>query len=122
MSRKSEKRSMGRRRFLAASGVLAAASPAVAANVPGAPSPETSRANPKAAQLRVKIPIGVCDPVYKHLSVDAMLERISTLGLEAVEIGTGGYPGSWHCPVEQLLADPAKPRAWKNKFDENAAV
>jgi sugar phosphate isomerase/epimerase len=47
-----------------------------------------------------------------------MLEKISALGLEAVEIGTGGYPGSSHCPVEELLSDPAKARAWKKKFED----
>ena len=55
-----------------------------------------------------KIPIGVFDPVYADLSLDAMIDKISALGLEAVEIGTGGYPGSNHCPVDELLADPAK--------------
>ncbi|HUJ32343.1 MAG TPA: sugar phosphate isomerase/epimerase [Candidatus Acidoferrum sp.] len=64
-----------------------------------------------------KLPIGVFDPVYAHLSLDAMLEKISALGLEAVEIGTGGYPGSPHCPVDDLLADAAKLNAWKKKFD-----
>jgi len=65
-----------------------------------------------------KIPIGVFDPVYAHLSLDSMLEKITALGLEAVEIGTGGYPGSPHCPVDDLLADPAKLKTWKKKFDD----
>jgi len=39
-----------------------------------------------------KIPIGVFDPVYDHLSLDAMLDKVTALGLEAMEIGTGGYP------------------------------
>ena len=34
-----------------------------------------------------KIPIGVFDPVYKNLSMDAMLDKVSALGLEAMEIG-----------------------------------
>ncbi|HEV2729725.1 MAG TPA: sugar phosphate isomerase/epimerase, partial [Terriglobales bacterium] len=29
-----------------------------------------------------------------------------------------GYPGSKHCPVEELLADPAKLRAWNKKFED----
>ncbi|HEY6936427.1 MAG TPA: sugar phosphate isomerase/epimerase, partial [Terriglobales bacterium] len=49
---------------------------------------------------------------------DQMLEKISALQLEAVEIGTGGYPGDSHCPVQELLADPAKARAWKKKFED----
>jgi sugar phosphate isomerase/epimerase len=63
-----------------------------------------------------KIPIGVFDPVYADLSLEQMLEKISALGLEAVEIATGGYPGNPHCPVEKLLADAAKLKAWQKKF------
>jgi sugar phosphate isomerase/epimerase len=65
-----------------------------------------------------KLPIGVFDPVYADLSLDAMIDKISALGLEAVEIGTGGYPGSTHCPVDELLADPAKAKAWVKKFED----
>jgi sugar phosphate isomerase/epimerase len=65
-----------------------------------------------------KIPLGVFDPVYAHLSLDAMLDKISGLGLEAVEIGTGGYPGDPHCPVDELLGDPGKRNAWKKKFED----
>jgi len=39
-----------------------------------------------------KIPIGVFDPVYADLSIDEMLDRVTALGLEVMEIGTGGYP------------------------------
>jgi sugar phosphate isomerase/epimerase len=48
-----------------------------------------------------------------------MLATVSGLGLEAMEIGTGGYPNNHHCPVDDLLADPAKLRAWKKKFDDH---
>jgi sugar phosphate isomerase/epimerase len=65
-----------------------------------------------------EIPIGVFDPVYNDLSLDAMIDKISALSLEAVEIGTGGYPGAPHCPVEELLADSAKLHAWKKKFED----
>ncbi len=66
-----------------------------------------------------KIPIGVFDAVYDKLSLDAMLEKVSALGLEAMEIGTGGYPGNNHCPVDELLADAGKAKAWKKKFEDH---
>src|SRR6202795_1673042 len=70
-----------------------------------------------------KIPIGVFDPVYADLSMDAMLDRVSALGLEAMEIGTGGYPDNKHCPLDDLVADPAKAKAWLKKFaDRNIQV
>ncbi len=115
---------VGRREFLATTGagLLATAIPAaasVAAAGPGAApmGGPSARAQKASGSLR-KISIGVFDPVYDNLSLDAMLDKVSALGLEAMEIGTGGYPNSGHCPVDELLADPAKAKAWKKKFED----
>ena len=40
------------------------------------------------------------------------------MGIEAVEVGAAGPNGSPHCPRPELVADPAKARAWKKKFDD----
>ena len=104
-----------RREFLATTGtsLLAATMPGVAkgptpSGVSAAfNSPKGSPEQTSSGALR-KIPIGVFDPVYDKLSLDEMLERVSALGLEAMEIGTGGYPGTGHCPVDELLADAAQ--------------
>ena len=47
-----------------------------------------------------------------------MLDRFASLGIEAVEVGAAGPNGSPHCPRPELVADPAKARAWKKKFDD----
>ncbi|HKS66579.1 MAG TPA: sugar phosphate isomerase/epimerase [Candidatus Acidoferrales bacterium] len=65
-----------------------------------------------------KIPIGVFDPVYADVSLDDMLQKVGGLGLDAMEIATGGYPGNPHCQVDALLADSGKLKAWMKKFDE----
>ncbi len=65
-----------------------------------------------------KIPIGVFDPVYDKLSLDQMLDVMSGLGMEAVEIGTGGYPNNPHCALDDFIADPAKAKAWRKKFED----
>src|SRR5256885_12268596 len=122
-SRKSS--SLDRRAFLAATGtsLLAASMPGVAsgASLPVSrgltSSPGPSSAQASGGSLR-KIPIGVFDPVYEKLSLDEMLDRVSALGLEAMEIGTGGYPGTGHCPIDELLADGGKAKAWKKKFED----
>jgi sugar phosphate isomerase/epimerase len=126
MKNKRQPQGIDRRKFLAAtgSGLLAAAMPAGAK---ASASGVASNANPvrgdsdttqaTKTSLR-KIPIGVFDPVYDKLSLDEMLDKVSALGLEAMEIGTGNYPGSGHCPVDELLADPAKAKAWKRKFED----
>ena len=108
-----------RRGFLGAAGATMAA--AAAGSVPRAKAATQSGSNVKSGQKtrsRKKIPIGVFDPVYEKLSLDEMLEKVSALGLEAMEIGTGGYPGSHHCPVAELLADSGKAKAWKKKFED----
>jgi sugar phosphate isomerase/epimerase len=129
MVKQRDSRQKSRRNFLAATGGLLAAAAAGPSLASGAPNSAVTslqssgdRNSPPAGALR-KIPIGVFDPVFPDLSLDQMLEKVSGYGLEAMEIGTGGYPGDHHCPVTELLADPAKLKAWKKKFDDrNIAV
>jgi sugar phosphate isomerase/epimerase len=120
--RKSRKDSaLDRRQFLAATGGLLAVSvPGAAkiADVVESAAPSSSSTTPKPSGNLRKIPIGVFDPVYEHLSLDAMLDKVAALGLEAMEIGTGGYPNNHHCPIDELIADRAKARAWMKKFDD----
>jgi sugar phosphate isomerase/epimerase len=116
--------SLDRRTFLTATstGLLAAAIPGGSALANAANVPAKEGTLPRSSQVstgaKKKIPIGVFDPVYADLSLDAMIDKISALGLEAVEIGTGGYPGSNHCPIDEMLADPAKAKAWVKKFED----
>ncbi len=119
MSKKSKGQSLSRRKFLA-TGSLIAAAPGVVSGALNARGtlPSAPPVIPTPPSSMRKIPIGVFDPVYQDLSLEAMLDKITALGLEAVEIGTGGYPSSPHCPVADLLADPAKARAWKKKFED----
>lgn len=113
-----------RREFLTASGGLLAAAVA-SPHLASAESGGSSSAQPSISQNTLpagsapKIPIGVFDPVFDHLSLDEMLDKVAGYGLEAMEIGTGGYPGTKHCPVEDLLSDDAKLQAWKKKFDDH---
>jgi sugar phosphate isomerase/epimerase len=112
---------LNRRGFLnsactaAAAVVVAGAGPEAAASPAAGSSLQSGAAS---TGRKKKIPIGVFDPVYDKLSLDEMLDKVSALGLEAMEIGTGGYPNSRHCPVADLLADPAKAKAWKKKFED----
>jgi len=39
-----------------------------------------------------KIPIGVFDRRFPDLPLDEMIDKFAGWGVEAVEIGTGGYP------------------------------
>jgi sugar phosphate isomerase/epimerase len=52
--------------------------------------------------------IGVVTVLFQDLPMEKMLDRVASLGVSAVEICTGGYPGSHHCPVEELLESEAR--------------
>jgi sugar phosphate isomerase/epimerase len=47
--------------------------------------------------------IGVFTALYGNLSFEDALDKVVTVGATAVEIGTGGYPGNPHCPVDELI-------------------
>jgi sugar phosphate isomerase/epimerase len=67
--------------------------------------------------------IGVFDPVFGALELEPMLDKIAGLGLEAVEIGAGNYPGDRHCRPAQLLADDAACRRFQTAFtSRNLAI
>lgn len=52
--------------------------------------------------------IGVLTVLFQKLAFEEALDRAVAAGVTAVEIGAGGYPGSHHCPVDELLASEAK--------------
>jgi sugar phosphate isomerase/epimerase len=119
----SRKNAVNRREFLSqtGTGLLAATLPAsVSLNSTALTEvgPNSTPHGAAPAGAKKKIPIGVFDPVYDHLSLDEMLDRVSALGLEAMEIGTGGYPDNKHCALDDLIADQGKARAWQKKFED----
>jgi sugar phosphate isomerase/epimerase len=118
MNEKLSPRLPSRRSFIAASGGLLAAIAAPGEATALRAQSNDSGSKPTSPAPRRKIPIGVFDPVFGKLGIDEMLDKISGMGIEAIEIGTGGYPGTSHCPIQELLADPAKLRAWRKKFDD----
>jgi sugar phosphate isomerase/epimerase len=52
--------------------------------------------------------IGVVAVVFQQLPFEQMLDKVMSFGLTAVELGSGGYPGSHHCPVDELLESETK--------------
>lgn len=56
--------------------------------------------------------IGVFTVLFQDLPFEKMLDRVASAGISAVEIGAGGYPGSHHCPVDELLASEPRRRAY----------
>jgi sugar phosphate isomerase/epimerase len=114
--------SPARRNFLATTGgVIAGAVAAPSALSAALPQAEGTATHAPGA--RRKIPIGIFDPAFPDLTLDQMVEKYQSLGAEAAEIGTGGYPNNKHCPLDDLLADSGKLRAWQKKYaDHNIQI
>ena len=106
-----------RRGFLTTTGSVIAGAVA-APRALAAAVPQSEGTDAAAPGLRRKIPIGVFDPAFPDLTLDQLVDKYASLGVEAAEIGTGGYPNNKHCPVNDLLEDPAKLKAWKKKFED----
>jgi len=119
MDQRSEPDSRSRRSFLTTTGLVAAAvaAPRTTSAFPASTTSESGEKSSSSTSLR-KIPIGVFDPAFPNLSLEEMIDKVAGWGVEAVEIGTGGYPNSTHCPVKDLLDDAGKARAWKKKFED----
>src|SRR5437016_12159384 len=116
MDQKSWPDSRSRRNFLTTTGLMAAAvaAPRTTSAFPGSATSESGEESTSAR----KIPIGVFDPAFPNLSLEEMIDKFAGWGVEAVEIGTGGYPNSTHCPVKDLLEDAGKARAWKKSLHD----
>jgi sugar phosphate isomerase/epimerase len=105
---------MNRREFLGSS---FAAGATLAANQLPVHASQTESASSPAKPMK-NLRIGVFNPPFHKLSLDEMLDKYSEMGIEAAEIGAGGYSDTPQCRTAELLADPAKARAWKKKFDD----
>src|SRR5579884_4020860 len=126
MESRSDSRRNSRRKFLTTSGTLLAAAvatphiaSAVTAETGSGQSTSPSPGQSSSSSALRKIPLGVFDPAFPDLSLDQMLGKVQGYGLEAMEIGTGGYPNNKHCPLDDLLNDPAQLRAWQKKFSDH---
>ncbi|GMV99976.1 MAG: hypothetical protein AMXMBFR84_11150 [Candidatus Hydrogenedentota bacterium] len=52
--------------------------------------------------------LGVLTVLFSDKSLKDVLEILRPFGLDTVELGTGNYPGSAHCPAKELLASKPK--------------
>jgi len=62
--------------------------------------------------------IGVLTVPLGDRSLDDALDYLDGLGIDAVELGTGGYPGTDHLSPDELLGDPDRQAALRETLDE----
>jgi len=66
--------------------------------------------------------IGVFSVLFQNLSFEKALDKIREAGATAVEIGSGGYPGSHHCPVDELLESQTKRAEYLDKVHSRGMI
>jgi sugar phosphate isomerase/epimerase len=62
--------------------------------------------------------LGVFTVLFGGLPFEKALDYIAKSGLDAVEIGTGNYPGDKHCPLDELVSSKTRAKDWKSKVEE----
>jgi sugar phosphate isomerase/epimerase len=66
--------------------------------------------------------LSVLTVLLGNLSLDAALKYLSALGVEAVEIGCGGYPGAAHANANELLKNNDKLQEFKDTIKKHNMV
>ncbi|CAM3531625.1 sugar phosphate isomerase/epimerase family protein [Marinicrinis lubricantis] len=66
--------------------------------------------------------LGVFAVLFAQKPLKEALEYIASKGLEAVEIGTGSYPGNAHCNPQELLSDSGKLDQFKKTVEASGLM
>jgi len=66
--------------------------------------------------------LGVFTVLFGTKPFDEMLDYVVDLGIEAVEIGTGAYPGSAYCRPEELLSSAKRLKAFRQAITRRGLV
>lgn len=66
--------------------------------------------------------LGVFTALFAGLSLEQVIEKVTAAGLDAVEIGTGAYPGAAHVDVDGLLASKAKAKAYRQQLADAGLI
>jgi sugar phosphate isomerase/epimerase len=66
--------------------------------------------------------LGVLTVPYSGIPFEEALDRLAALGVEAVEVGTGNFPGDAHCKPAELLADDGRLRAFREAVEGRGMI
>ncbi len=66
--------------------------------------------------------LSVLANLYRNRSLDEVLTQLEDMGVEAVEIGTGGYPGKDHADPAKLLANEDDLREFCAMLKKHSAI
>ncbi len=66
--------------------------------------------------------IGVFTALFQNFPFEEALDKAAAAGVTAVEIGAGGYPGSQHCPVDELLESESKRKIYMQAITSRGLI
>ena len=71
--------------------------------------------------------LSVMSPALAQMSLEDAVKYLSDLGVDSMELGVGGYPGTAHLDAEECVKNPSKIDEVKEIFkkyfcDGNSAV
>lgn len=66
--------------------------------------------------------LGVFTVLFSDRNFEDMLAYVSSKGIEAIELGTGGYPGDAHCKLDELLADEEKQQVFLQQIEDAGLI
>lgn len=66
--------------------------------------------------------LGVFTVLFQDRSFEAMLDHVASMGLQAVEIGAGGFPGTAHCDPVTLLKDTGALNAFRKAVEQRGLI
>lgn len=66
--------------------------------------------------------LGVLTNLFADRPLDVALDYLAKIGVQAVELGAGNYPGNAHCDPDILLKDPAAIKALRNNIEDRGLM
>ena len=66
--------------------------------------------------------LGVLTVLYSDQPLEQVLDRAVELGLDAVELGTGNWPGNAHCDPDALLSDHSRAAELRRAVESRGLV
>jgi len=62
--------------------------------------------------------LGVLTVLYQDQPLETVLDHVAEMGLQAVELGTGGWPGDHHCRAKDLVKDQKAAKELRRSVEE----
>lgn len=66
--------------------------------------------------------VGVFTVAFGDLAYEKALDYVASVGVEAVEIGTGNYPGDSHCDLESMLSSGTRRKDFLKAVESRGLV